>query len=146
MLPSAYGVATYTKDGRMLPDSLVVIDDERGMQDLQARLPPAAAERAARAIFEAREPLLLCTGFPVGGRPETDGPPGTIALARALKAIGREPIVVSWPDVIDAMDFGLADISTRKIPQGCAPPRRPRQSRHHRGLRSDCRRFVSEHG
>ncbi len=49
-----------------------------------------AAERAARALRRAKR-TLLTTGFSVGpGMPETDGPPGTASLGRALRMLGSD--------------------------------------------------------
>ena len=48
------------------------------------------AARAARALRRAKR-VLLTTGFSLGpGLPETDGPPGTASLGRALRALGAE--------------------------------------------------------
>jgi hypothetical protein len=47
-----------------------------------------AAARAAHALRRAKR-VLLTTGFSVGpGMPETDGPPGTASLGRALRTLG----------------------------------------------------------
>jgi len=49
-----------------------------------------AAARAARALRRAKR-ALLTTGFSVGpGMPETDGPPGTASLGRALRMLGSD--------------------------------------------------------
>jgi hypothetical protein len=51
---------------------------------------PGGAARAARALRRAKR-VLLTTGFSLGpGLPETDGPPGTASLGRALRALGAE--------------------------------------------------------
>lgn len=48
------------------------------------------AARAARALRRAKR-VLLTTGFSVGpGMPETDGPPGTASLGRALRMLGSD--------------------------------------------------------
>ena len=39
--------------------------------------------------------MLLTTGFYVGGFGETDGPPGTMFLAKALYLLGFNPIIVT---------------------------------------------------
>ena len=72
----------------------------------------AAAER----LFEAADSgdrILLSTGFPIVPpvAPETDGPLGTVVLARALGALGATPVIVVEPMVeatISAV-FGLLD-------------------------------------
>jgi hypothetical protein len=51
---------------------------------------PGSATRAAAALRRAKR-VLLTTGFSLGpGLPETDGPPGTASLGRALRALGAE--------------------------------------------------------
>lgn len=54
-------------------------------------------ERAARALPSARR-VAIVTGFfiPAAGAPETDGPPGALALGRALEALGIP--VEYWTD------------------------------------------------
>ena len=104
-----------------LPDDLVILNDERGMQALLCRLEPLPAMRAARAILSQRHRLLLCTGFPVCGCPETDGPAGTIALAHALQNLKREIIVLSWDDALEAMEPSLGEIPCQTIPRGIHP-------------------------
>lgn len=106
----------------MQVDDLVVMDDRRGMRCLLEALEPSPAARAARALLGERRRLLLCTGFPVGGLPESDGPPGTIALARALRMIGRDVVVVSWLEALEAMAQGLGDLPREEIPRGVLPP------------------------
>ena len=50
---------------------------------------PGGAARAALALRRAKR-VLLTTGFSIGpGQPETDGPPGTASLGRALRSLGR---------------------------------------------------------
>lgn len=50
---------------------------------------PGAARRAAASLARG-DRVVLVTGFAVGpGMPETDGPPGTAVLGRALRALGK---------------------------------------------------------
>jgi hypothetical protein len=104
------------------PDDRVVFDDRRGMRSLLHILPPSPAGRAARRLLAERRRLLLCTGFPVGGRPETDGPAGTVVLARALGVLGHDIAVVSWPEALAVMVSSLGDLPCVPIPRGVRPP------------------------
>jgi len=108
----------------LLPDDLVVLDDTRGMRSLLALLgPESPACRAARVLLAAHEPLLLCTGFPVQDTSETDGPAGTVALARALRELGRDVTVVSWAEALAAWAPALGALPTRALRRGRAPER-----------------------
>lgn len=62
----------------------------------------ALVERAADALRTASVDggrVLLTTGFPVHPdmRPETDGPPGALVLARAVERLGGQPVVAVEP-------------------------------------------------
>ena len=69
--------------------------DRRGMLRLRPLLPADAWEQAARALHAHRERVLVLTGFTIGGLPETDGPPGAIAIAQALEQLGGHATIVS---------------------------------------------------
>ena len=69
-------------------DSLLALDP--GGRGIVRFFVAGAAARAARALRRAKR-VLLTTGFSVGpGMPETDGPPGTASLGRALRSLGAE--------------------------------------------------------
>jgi hypothetical protein len=69
-------------------DHLLALDP--GGRGLARYLVPGAALAAARALRRARR-VVLVTGFCLPpGVPETDGPPGTAVLGRALRALGAE--------------------------------------------------------
>jgi hypothetical protein len=53
-------------------------------------------ERAAKHILTGEHSVYLLTGFPVEGQPETDAPPGAIALAEVLQKLGKRTTIVSW--------------------------------------------------
>ncbi|MGH7418370.1 MAG: glutamate cyclase domain-containing protein, partial [Candidatus Rokuibacteriota bacterium] len=69
-------------------DHLMALDPgDRGIAAFFVR---GGATAAARALRRSRR-VLLTTGFAVGpGLPETDGPPGTACLGRALRTLGAE--------------------------------------------------------
>jgi hypothetical protein len=69
-------------------DSLLGFDP--GGRDIARFFVADAAAQAARALRRAKR-VVLTTGFSVGpGMPETDGPPGTASLGRALRLLGAE--------------------------------------------------------
>jgi hypothetical protein len=67
-----------------------------------------AAARAARALRRAKR-VLLTTGFSLGpGLPETDGPPGTASLGRALRALGAEVMYITDAAALPPLQAALA--------------------------------------
>ncbi len=70
-----------------------------------------AAERLRRACEPGRH-ILLTTGFPIvpPGNPETDGPLGTVVLARALARLGATPVLVVEPMVRDPITALLTEL------------------------------------
>lgn len=88
------------------------------MRSLAALLPAGRSHAAARALLDARGPVALATGFPVGGRPETDGPVGVLALAWALHALGRSVRLVSWEEALDAFAPEAPFAQRVSVPRG----------------------------
>ena len=77
-------------------EDIILRYSHRGMTDLRGYLPPDYCRRAAQAILSwPRGTVLLTTGFYVAGHAETDGPAGTLVLARALEKLGFTPVVVT---------------------------------------------------
>ena len=75
--------------------------DGRGVSALRPFLPRSYCEEAARFILNkstaGHKTALITTGFFIlsARAPETDGPPGAIALANALDSLGFEVIYVT---------------------------------------------------
>lgn len=67
------------------------------MQALSLHLPGDFCMRAARLAYACRARVLITTGFYLLShrRPETDGPPGAIAVGRALHKLGAEITYIS---------------------------------------------------
>ncbi len=91
--------------GSTMSDSYNTIQDiigtdagDRGMKPL---IVPGDLEKAAKVVAELHVPstVIVLSGFPccVNESPpsETDGPPGTFAIARAVSALGHNVIVVT---------------------------------------------------
>src|SRR5262245_34468394 len=69
-------------------DHLLAVDP--GRRGIAAFFVEGGAAAAAGSLLRARR-VLLTTGFTVGdGLPETDGPPGTASLGRALRMLDKE--------------------------------------------------------
>ena len=123
-MPSSQMAGQAGQSGAMTSPSLddtVVLNDGRGMRTLLGLLPPSPALRAARAILKEKKRLLLCTGFPVNGHPENDGPPGAIALALALRQLQREFAIVSWPDALKGINEAAGHFESVAVFQEEAP-------------------------
>jgi hypothetical protein len=89
-------------------DHLLALDP--GGRGLTRYLAPGAALAAARALRGARR-VVLVTGFCVPpGVPETDGPPGTAVLGRALRALGAEVRYLTERSVRDTLAAALKAI------------------------------------
>jgi len=99
------------------PLELATARNDRGMQDLLAALGNTAAD-AARILLDENEPVVICTGFPVNGAPETDGPPGAFALADALRSLGKAVSVASWDQALQIFAKVRGDLSFLQVPVG----------------------------
>lgn len=71
------------------------------------------AARAARSLHRSRR-ALLTTGFSVGpGLPETDGPPGTAVLGRALGRLGARVTYVTDAVTVPPLSAALGALGER---------------------------------
>ncbi|WP_165857782.1 DUF4392 domain-containing protein [Halonotius pteroides] len=94
-----------------LDDFLRFDPGERGVGALHAaanpNTPPVeAAAQTLREVATDGDAVLLTTGFPIppDWQPETDGPPGTVVLARALQELGAKLVIVAEPRVEAPID------------------------------------------
>lgn len=78
-------------------DSIILSDDRRKMSLLRPYLPPDTCLRAARLAHENRARVVIVTGFYLNNlnTPETDGPPGALAIGRALATLGSRVTYVT---------------------------------------------------
>ena len=81
----------------MTIEDVILAHDRRGIAALGGHLEPAFCEAAARFVLQHTGTVLIATGFYVqrAGAPETDGPPGALAMGRALAALGNRVVYVS---------------------------------------------------
>jgi hypothetical protein len=87
-------------------EDLILARGTRGIERVRPMLRPGYCARAARLLIDARAPVLIATGFPVGETFETDGPVGAIALYRVLDALGRSPAFVCEPPLSRVLAAG----------------------------------------
>src|SRR5262245_33498752 len=96
---------------------LVQVDvGKRGLAELFAATPAELAFACLDFAF-VRGPVGIVTGFFIPGadRPETDGPPGAVFLARALTACGIQAALISDPFCHAALAAGLEECGL-KVP------------------------------
>ena len=72
-------------------EDIVLQDDIRGMKALREHMPESWLESSAQLLLDHPGKILIATGFYIlrAGEPETDGPPGAIAIGNALKSLGN---------------------------------------------------------
>ena len=77
-------------------EEIILRHSSRGMDELKKYLPKDFCHTAAREILSwKRGNVILTTGFYVNGAAETDGPAGTVIMAKALQKLGFRPIIFS---------------------------------------------------
>lgn len=124
-------------------DHLMALDPGgRGIATFFVR---GGATAAARALRRSRR-VLLTTGFAVGpGLPETDGPPGTACLGRALRILGAEVIYVTDAMAVPPLQAALkvlgepSAVETFHVAHGAGGGPAAR------GARETARRLLAEH-
>src|SRR5215467_13083641 len=86
-------------------DGLLALDPgRRGIGRFFVR---GGAAAAARSLSRGKR-ALVTTGFTVGpGLPETDGPPGTAMLGRALRLLGQKVSFVTDPVTVPILEAAL---------------------------------------
>ena len=86
-------------------DHLLALDP--GARGIARFFVAGGAAAAARALHRGGR-ALLTTGFALGpGLPETDGPPGTAVLGRALRRLGSEVIYVTDAVTVPPLEAAL---------------------------------------
>ncbi len=77
-------------------EDIVLRHSGRGMDLLRKEMTDNYVEKAGKMILSwERGNVFLTTGFFVAGFAETDGPPGTVFLALALKKLGFNPVIIT---------------------------------------------------
>ena len=78
-------------------EDIILDRDRRGIAALRPHVPPDYCDRAAALALDNPGTVLVATGFYIlaAGAPETDGPPGAVAIGRALEALGNRVLYVT---------------------------------------------------
>ena len=81
----------------MTIEDVVLRHDKRGVTALRPHVSRDFCHEAARLLADRDGVVLVTTGFYIlaSGTPETDGPPGAVAIGRALERLGRQVIYVT---------------------------------------------------
>ena len=81
----------------MTIEDTILSSDRRGVSKLREYLADDFCDRAAALILGHPGPAIIVTGFYIlaSHASETDGPPGAVAIGRALAALGREVFYVT---------------------------------------------------
>ncbi len=86
-------------------EEIILQDDFRGMATLKTHLPLNYIERSADLLLQHPERVCIATGFYIiaAEAPETDGPPGAIAIGNALERLGSKIAYVTDKHSIKAV-------------------------------------------
>lgn len=77
-------------------EEVILRHSNRGALEIRRYVSDNCCEKAAQEIMSWEKGVIfLTTGFYVDGHAETDGPVGTVVLARALRRLGFEPVIVT---------------------------------------------------
>ncbi|MFN3974835.1 MAG: DUF4392 domain-containing protein [Dehalococcoidia bacterium] len=103
-------------------EDIILDKDRRGVSALRPYLPLHFCTQAAAFILTYPGTAFIATGFYIlsAGSPETDGPPGAVALGNALEALGFRVIYVSDRYCVPVLQ-GLASPSAEVVDFPIAP-------------------------
>jgi hypothetical protein len=78
-------------------EDIILVNDQRGVAHLRPYLPRDFCDKAADFVLSLSGTVVIATGFYITppGAPESDGPPGALALGRALESLGWRIVYVS---------------------------------------------------
>ena len=81
----------------MTVEDIILSRDRRGISKLRTHVPDDFCDRAARLVLDNKGTAVIVTGFYImaAGAPETDGPPGAVAIGNALASLGYEVVYVT---------------------------------------------------
>ena len=112
-----------------MPETIedIILDfDKRGMLALRPHVPSDFCEQAAQYVVDHPGHTVIVTGFYVlmAGKPETDGPPGAIAIGKALQSLGRRvtyvtdactsPVLRQWAGESEVIEFPVTTVEESK--------------------------------
>jgi len=78
-------------------EKIILEDDTRGMLSLYEKITKGYIERSTDLVINTKGKVFICSGFYIlnSKAPETDGPPGAIALAETLRDLGNEVFIIT---------------------------------------------------
>lgn len=78
-------------------EKIILQDDTRGMSSLYKKIKKGYIERSTDLLLKTKGKIFITSGFYIvnSKSPETDGPPGVIALAKTLKTLGNEVFIIT---------------------------------------------------
>jgi hypothetical protein len=78
-------------------EDVILRHDRRGVSSLRPHLRPDFCRQAAQLLADRPGLVLITTGFYIlgTGTPETDGPPGAVAIGQALERLDRRVLYVT---------------------------------------------------
>lgn len=112
-----------------MPETIedIILDfDKRGMLALRPHVASDFCEQAAQYVVDHPGHTVIVTGFYVlmAGKPETDGPPGAIAIGNALMALDRKvtyvtddctaPVLRQWAGAAEVVEFPVTGVEESK--------------------------------
>ncbi len=86
-----------TQDAFAKIEDIILQDDMRGMSDLKPHMKPGYVRAAAELLLNNQGLVFIVTGFHIlaADAPETDGPPGAVAIGNALATLGSDVYYVT---------------------------------------------------
>lgn len=81
----------------MTIEDILLSRDRRGISKLRQHIADDFCDRAARLVLDNKGMAMIVTGFYIlaADAPETDGPPGAVAIGNALTSLGYDIVYVS---------------------------------------------------
>lgn len=100
-------------------EDIITRHSQRGMDILKKHMADNYCRSMARELLDLNSGcIMLTTGFFVAGYAETDGPPGTIVLAKALRKLGFRPVIITDKYCRDFFENDQIEVVYMKISAG----------------------------
>ena len=99
-------------------EDIILQDDIRGMKALRVHMKEGWLDASAQLLLDRPGKVLIVTGFYIlrAKEPETDGPPGAVAIGEALKALGNTVAYVTDAPCAAAMRAIAGDDEVIEFP------------------------------
>ena len=99
-------------------EDIILQDDIRGMKALRAHMKDGWLDSSAQLLLDHPGKILIVTGFYIlrASEPETDGPPGAVAIGEALKALGSTVAYVTDAPCMTSMRAIAGDDEVIEFP------------------------------